>query len=59
MARSVALLVFLPVLVLAQEMMQNPGFESPLAGHWEAVEFNMSTTGDAHSGSSALKATGR
>ncbi|XP_070177546.1 anti-sigma-I factor RsgI6-like isoform X1 [Littorina saxatilis] len=44
----------------AQEnLVQNPGFESPLSGHWKAVGFSIARSSDAYNGSYALKCTGR
>ena len=43
----------------ARNLMQNPGFESGMTGHWEAAGFTMTITNDAHSGSNAGKFTNR
>ncbi|KAK7444113.1 hypothetical protein BaRGS_00040429 [Batillaria attramentaria] len=59
MATWAVLLVLLPVFAVQQELFQNPGFESPLSGHWEGVGFTLTRTSDARSGSSAIKCSDR
>ena len=61
MARvATAVLALLLAVAAAQhELMQNPGFESPLRGHWEAHGFTISLSSDAHTGSHSLKSSGR
>ena len=57
---TTAALVLLAVAAAAQqELLQNPGFESPLTGHWEANGFTISLSSDAHSGRHSLKCSGR
>ena len=57
---AAAVLPLLAVVVSAQqELLQNPGFESPQAGHWEGTGFTISRSSDAHSGSYSLKSSGR
>ncbi|XP_025077628.1 uncharacterized protein LOC112554196 isoform X2 [Pomacea canaliculata] len=53
-------ITFLCCWVTAQQnLLLNPGFESPLDGHWEAEGFTFSLTNDAHSGEYAFKSSGR
>ena len=64
MAQWIALVVTLllagsPEIQSAQNLMQNPGFESGMTGHWEAAGFTMTISNDAHSGTKAGKFTNR
>ena len=43
----------------APNLMQNPGFESHLGGHWEFSGFHVTVDNDHHEGRRSLKCTQR